>query len=143
MHLHPTRFDSQDDAPARNPQYRLIEGVHGFTRSHWTTSLIEYSADRIAPDGWRGCMPKKRQKSTRTDGGVACQKKDKKVPYLSAVSLALAVRWYVTNHIDQLRGSRAITIATGRHLQASMAADISKPDIIFRFFFRVFSLSVG
>ena len=51
------------------------------------------------------------------------KKNDEKVPYLSAVSLALSVRRYVTKRIDRRRGSRAIPEATGRRLRASMAAD--------------------
>ena len=72
------------------------------------------------------------------------KKNDEKVPYFFAVLLALLVRrhGYVTKRIDQRRGSRAITEATGRRLRASMAAKISKPDIIF-LIFRVFSSSVG
>jgi hypothetical protein len=59
---------------------------------------------------------------------------DKKVPYLSAVSLALSVRRYVTKRIDRRRGSRAIPEATGRRLRASMAADNPPSDIFFRDF---------
>ena len=44
------------------------------------------------------------------------KKNDKKVPYLSAVLLALSVRRYVTKRINQRRGSRAIREATGRRL---------------------------
>jgi hypothetical protein len=40
-------------------------------------------------------------------------KNDEKLPYLSAVLLALSVRRYVTECIDRRRGSRAITEATG------------------------------
>ena len=52
-------------------------------------------------------------------------KKYEKVPYLSAVSLALSVRRYVTKRIDRRRGSRAIREATGRRHRASIAAEIS------------------
>jgi hypothetical protein len=63
-----------------------------------------------------------------------------KTTILSAILLALSVRQYVTKRIDRQRGSRAIMEAAGRCLRASMAADISKPDI-FCEFFRVFSSS--
>ena len=62
------------------------------------------------------------------------KKNDEKVPYLSAVSLALSVRRYVTKRVDRRRGSRAITEATGRRLQASMAADICHRSVFFRSF---------
>ncbi len=88
MHLRPSRFDARVDALARHRRYRPIEGVQGFTRSHWKPLLGEYSLC-IAPDGQRGRMPKKN---------------DKKVPYLLAVLLALSVRRYVTKRIDRRRG---------------------------------------
>ena len=66
------------------------------------------------------------------------KKNDEKVPYLSAVSLALSVRRYVTKRVDRRRGSRAITDATGRRLQASMAADICHRSVFFRFFSEFF-----
>jgi hypothetical protein len=116
--LRPSRFDARVDALAQHRRYRPIEGVQGFTRSHWTPLSGLYSL-RIAPDGQGGQMQKKN---------------DEKVPYLSAVSLTLSVRRYVTKRIDRRRRSRAIPEATGRRLQASIAADISKPDIFFRDF---------
>ena len=45
--------------------------------------------------------------------GSQSEKNDEKAPYLSAVSLALAVRRYDIKHIAQRRGSRAMTEATG------------------------------
>ncbi len=48
----------------------------------------------------------------------------KKVSYLSAILLALSVHRYKTKCIDQQKGSRAITEATGRRLRASMAASV-------------------
>ncbi len=125
MHLRPTRFDGRADAPARHHRHRPIEGVQGFMRSHWTPPLGEYSG-RIAPDGWRGRMPKKN---------------DEKVSYLQVVSLALSVRRYVTKRIDRRRGSRAIREATGRRLRASIAADICHRSVFFRVFFGFFSSS--
>ncbi len=124
MHLHPSRFNARVDAPARHRRYRPIEGVQGFTQSHWTPPSGEYLL-RIAPDGQRVRMP---------------LKKYKKVPYLSAVLLALSMRRYVTKHIDRRRGSRAIPEATGRRLRASMAADICHRSVFF-LFFQVFSSS--
>jgi hypothetical protein len=88
MNLRLTRFNDRLDAPAQHRQYQLILGVQGFTRSHWTPSLGEYS-HRIAPDGRWGLMP---------------NKIDEKVPYLQVVLLALAVRRYKTKQIDQMEG---------------------------------------
>ena len=118
MHLRRSHFDARADAPARHRRHRPIEGVQGFTRSHWTPPLGEYLG-RIAPDGQRVQMP---------------LKKYEKVPYLSAVSLALSVRRYVTKRIARRRGSRAIPEATGRRLRASMAADICHRSVFFRDF---------
>ena len=59
---------------------------------------------------------------------------DKKVPYLLAVLLALAVRRYVAERIARRRGSRAIREATVRRHRASIAADSRPSDIFFRFF---------
>ena len=66
------------------------------------------------------------------------KKNDKKVPYLLAVLLALAVRRYITERIARRRGSRAITEATGRLHRASIAADSRPSDIFFRFFLSFF-----
>ena len=122
MHPDATRFDARVHAPARHRRYRPIEGVQGFTRSHWTPPSGEYSG-RIAPDGRRGQMPKKN---------------DEKVPYLSAVSLALSVRRYGTERIDRRRGFRAIREATGRRHRASIAAN-SRPSVsVFLFFLEFF-----
>jgi hypothetical protein len=118
MHLSPSRFDARADAPARHRQHRPIEGVQGFTRSHWAPLSVEYLG-RIAPDGRRVRMP---------------LKKYEKVPYLLAVSLALSVRRYVTKRIDRQRGSRAIPEATGRRLRASIVADICHRSVFFRDF---------
>ncbi len=59
------------------------------------------------------------------------KKNDKKVPFLFAISLALAVRRYGTERIARRRGSRAIREATGRLHRASMAADSRPSDIFF------------
>jgi hypothetical protein len=83
MHLNATPFDGRADAPAQYRVHLSMEGVQGFTRSHWAPPLGKYSC-RIAP----------------ADNGVACRiKKDEKVPYLSAILLALAVRRYNIKHI--------------------------------------------
>jgi hypothetical protein len=66
------------------------------------------------------------------------KKNDEKVPYLSAVSLALSVRRYGTERIDRRRGSRAIREATGRRHRASVAADIRHRSVFFRFFLEFF-----
>jgi hypothetical protein len=70
MHADATRFNAQIHALARNRRYQPIEGVQGFTRSHWTPSLGKYSG-RIAPEGGQGQMPKKQRKSTILAGRFA------------------------------------------------------------------------
>ena len=65
MHLRPTRFDARDDAPARHRRYRPMEGVQGFTRSHWTPSSGEYSRC-IAPADKRVAIRKKLMKKHHT-----------------------------------------------------------------------------
>ncbi len=121
MHPDATRFDARVYVPAQHCRYCPIEGVQGFTRSHWTPPSCKYSG-RIAPDGQRVRTP---------------FKKYKKVPYLSAVSLALSVRRYVTKRIDRRMGSRAITEATDRRLRASVAADMQSVSV-FPFFWEFF-----
>ena len=97
MHLNATPVDGRADTPARYRVHLSMEGVQGFTQSHWAPPMGKYSR-RIAP----------------ADNGVACRiKKDEKVPYLLAVSLALAVRRYDIKHIARRRGSRATMEATG------------------------------
>ena len=71
----------------------------------------------------------------RTTGSHA-EKTNKKKPYLSAVLLALLVRWYVTKCIDQRRVFRAIREATGCRHRVSMAANICHPVFFFEFFHR-------
>ena len=84
-----------------------MEGVQGFTQSHWMPSLVEY-LHRIPP----------------LDDRVAFHKKNnEKAPYLPAILLAVMVRRYNTNHITQWRGSMATPEATGRRHRASIAAD--------------------
>jgi hypothetical protein len=125
MHPRQTHFDAQINASAQHCWYQMKEGVQGFTRSHWTSPSGEYSGC-IVPDG-----------QLRFE----CHEpwiNDQKVPYLSAVLLALSVRQYVTERIARQRGSRAITEATGQRLWASMAADSRPSDIFSVFFFSSF-----
>jgi hypothetical protein len=65
----------------------------------------------------------------RRTKGSQSEKNDEKAPYLSAVSLALAVRRYDIKHIAQWRGSRATTEATGRCHRGIVWAWISSSDI--------------
>jgi hypothetical protein len=75
-----TRFDGHNDAPVQCRVHCLMEGVQGFTRSHWTPPSGEYSL-RIIP----------------ADNGVARKKKTtKKAPYLLAISMAVVLRRYNT-----------------------------------------------
>jgi hypothetical protein len=92
-----TRFGGPNDAPVQFCVHCLMEGVQGFTRSHWTPPSGKYLL-RIIP----------------VDNGVACKKKMmKRAPYLLAISMAVVVHRYDTAHITQYRGSRAMTEATG------------------------------
>jgi hypothetical protein len=43
-----THFDGHADVPVQCRLHRPMEGVQGFTQSHWTPPLGEYS-HRIAP----------------------------------------------------------------------------------------------
>ncbi len=66
----------RDDAPVQCRIHPLMEGVQGFTRSHWMPPSDEYLL-RIIP----------------ADNGVACKKKMmNRAPYLLAISMAMAVR---------------------------------------------------
>ena len=75
--------------------------------------------------------------------GSHAEKTNKKKPYLSAVLLALLVRWYVTKCIDQRRVFRAIREATGCRHRVRMAADICHPVFFFEFFSSSNSLEKG
>jgi hypothetical protein len=78
-----TCFYGRDDALVQCRIHCPMEGVQGFTRSHWTPPLGKYSL-RIIP----------------ADNGVACKKKTtKKAPYLLAILMAVVVRRYNTAHI--------------------------------------------
>jgi hypothetical protein len=63
-------------------------------------------------------------RACRWQGQGRIQKKRQKGPYLSAVSLTVAVRQYNAKLITQLRGSRDTMEATGRLHWASTAANI-------------------
>jgi hypothetical protein len=87
--------------------HRPMEGVQGFTRSHWTPSSVKY-LHHIPP----------------LDDRVAFLKKyDEKAPYLPAILLAVMVRRYDTKRIARWRGSMATPEATGPRHQVSIAAD--------------------
>jgi hypothetical protein len=75
-----TRFYGRNDAPVQCHVHPLMEGVQGFTRSHWTLPSSKYFL-RIIP----------------ADNRVACKKNTtRRAPYLLAVSMAVVVRWYNT-----------------------------------------------
>jgi hypothetical protein len=70
-----THFNSRDDAPVQCHVHCPMEGVQGFTRSHWTPPSGKYLLCIIP-----------------ADNGVACKKKMmKKAPYLLAISMAVVV----------------------------------------------------
>ena len=107
MHLRPTQLDSRTETLVQCRLHRLMEGVQGFTRSHWTPSSVEY-LHRIPPLDDRVAFPKKN---------------DEKAPYLPAISLAVMVSRYDTKRIARWRGSMATLEATGCRHWASIAAD--------------------
>jgi hypothetical protein len=75
-----TYFDGRDDAPVQCRIHCPIEGVQGFTRSHWMPPSGKYLLCIIP-----------------ANNGVACKKKmTKKAPSLLAISMAVVVRWYNT-----------------------------------------------
>jgi hypothetical protein len=75
-----THFDGRDEAPVQCCIYCLMEGVQGFTRSHWTPPSGKYLLRIIL-----------------ADNRVACKKKTmKKAPYLLAILMAVVVRRYNT-----------------------------------------------
>jgi hypothetical protein len=80
-----TRFDGRNDVPVQCRIYCPMEGIQGFTRSHWTLPLGKYLLRIIL-----------------ADYGVACKNKTmKRAPYLLAISMAVVVRRYNTAHITQ------------------------------------------
>ena len=80
-----TRFDGRDDAPVQCHVHFPMEGVQGFTRSHWTPPSGEYLLCIIP-----------------ADNRVACKKKStKRAPYLLAILMAVVVCRYNTAHIAQ------------------------------------------
>ena len=48
MHLRPTQSDGRTETLVQCRLHRPMEGVQGFTWSHWTPSLVEY-LHRIPP----------------------------------------------------------------------------------------------
>jgi hypothetical protein len=71
-----TRFDGHNDVPVQCRIHCPMEGVQGFTRSHWTPPLGKYFL-HIIP----------------ADNGVAFKKKTmKRAPYLLAILMAVVVR---------------------------------------------------
>ncbi len=58
-------FDGRDDAPVQCRVYCPIEGVQGFTRSHWTLPRGKYLLHIIPEDNGVACK-KKRQKEHYT-----------------------------------------------------------------------------
>jgi hypothetical protein len=78
-----TCFNGRDDAPVQCCIHCPMEGVQGFTKSHWMLPLGKYLL-RVIP----------------ADNGVACKKKTmKKAPYLLAILMATVVRRYNTVRI--------------------------------------------
>jgi hypothetical protein len=50
-----TLFDSRNDAPVQCRVHRLMEGVQGFTRSHWTPPLGKDLLHIIPADNGVAC----------------------------------------------------------------------------------------
>jgi hypothetical protein len=57
-----THFDGRDDAPVQCRIHHPMEGVQGFTRSHWTLPLGKYSLRIIPVDNRVACKKKTTKK---------------------------------------------------------------------------------
>jgi hypothetical protein len=79
-----THFDGRNDAPVQCCIHCPMEGVQGFTKSHWMAPLGKYLL-RIIP----------------ADNGVACKKNTmNRAPYLLAILMAVVVHRYHTTCIS-------------------------------------------
>jgi hypothetical protein len=100
-------FDGQGSAPGQYRQHFLMQHVQGYIGSHW----MPHWAATYSVLPWRlPWQQANKQQSTNT-------------PTLLAVSMAMAMRRYVTTHITQWRRSRASLEATGRRHRASIMSD--------------------
>jgi hypothetical protein len=63
MHLSPTQFYGHADVLMQCLLHQLMEGVQGFTQSHWMPSLVKYLLCIIPLDDGVGCK-KNNGKST-------------------------------------------------------------------------------
>ena len=97
MHLRPTQFDGRADAPVRCHLHRPMEGVQGFTRSHWT------------PAHYLGLN--QAEKAVATNECISM---------IRPSSTAELMRQYDTAHITQWRQFMATPEATGRRHWASI-----------------------
>ena len=59
-----TRFDNSDDALVQCHVHCPMEGVQGFTRSHWTPPSGKYLLSIIPADNGVACKKKNDKKST-------------------------------------------------------------------------------
>ncbi len=100
-------FNCHGGPPVRYEAHRPMQHVQGYSGSHWTPASGNYSLHiALQPPGQQA----NKQQSTNT-------------PTKLAVSMAMAMRRYVTACIAQWSRSRALLEATGRHHWASIMSD--------------------
>jgi len=105
-------FDGHGGVPMRYEAHHPMKHDQGFTGSHWTPSLVNYSL-RIAPAATRA-----------TANGTTMQNE----PTLLVITMVMAMRWYYTARINQWRRFVAFIIATKRRHRVSSRSDVIKPD---------------
>ncbi len=94
------RFDGHGAAPEQYRRHSLMRHVQGYSGSHWTPASGNYLL-RIAP---------------AAAGQQAYKQQSTNTPVKMAISMAMAMRGYVTTCIARWRRSRALLEATGcRH----------------------------
>jgi hypothetical protein len=110
-------FDGHADVLEQCTRHCPVLHVYGYTRSLWMSPSGKYSL-RIAPVAAR----------------VACKTRWRNTPYLLAISMAMAIRWYNTAHISQWRRSRALLEDIERHHRVSARSNTSNWTLIHPFF---------
>ena len=100
-------FDGHGGVPMRYEALRPMKHDQGFTGSHWTPPLVDYSL-RIAPAA---------TKATANETTM------QHVPTLLAILMAVAMWQYYTAHIARWKRFVAFTKATKCHHRASTCSD--------------------
>ncbi len=114
-------FNGHGDALVQYEAHGPMQHVQGYTGSHWTLPLGNYSFC-IAPEAARATANEQGQKHT---------------PTLLAILMAMAIHCYITMHIARWRRSRAPLEATGLHHLVSIMSDNIKETYLHQFFLMV------